>query len=307
MSKKTLFTSTASSTAAVMKAVCIVAVLCLIFEAGAASRQRGPTVGTDVPPRKFSPMVALDDLVGARPAPSQWPWSPLQIPFTDQKELFEMGTSNIPTLVTPARRILTLQLAYGALTQGTVGDFVETGVYTGGTSILLLKMLQKHDPLSTRKLWACDSFQGLPQASGFDKEDRGNGGRENIRGLFSSSEEVFHQNLRTHGVHDSARLRVLKGWFNETLPDAPIDRIAFLRLDGDIYESTMDALTSLYAKVSPGGLIYADDYYSFTGCKKAVDDFRARHGITNPLYNQAIPEKMDFASNSYIEAVWWIK
>ena len=76
----------------------------------------------------------------------------------------------------------------------------------------------------------------------------------------------------------------LEGWFKDTLPTAPIERLALLRLDGDLYESTMDALNNLYAKVSPGGFVIVDDYTSLPPCKQAVDQFRTEHGISAPLF-----------------------
>ncbi|MED1640934.1 TylF/MycF/NovP-related O-methyltransferase, partial [Bacillus thuringiensis] len=58
--------------------------------------------------------------------------------------------------------------------------------------------------------------------------------------------------------------------------------VAIARLDGDMYESTMDSLTNLYDKVSPGGFIIIDDYSLYT-CKMAVTDFRRDRNITDPL------------------------
>jgi O-methyltransferase len=84
----------------------------------------------------------------------------------------------------------------------------------------------------------------------------------------------------------------LEGWFKDTLPNAPIDKIAVLRLDGDMYESTIQALDSLYHKVSAGGAVIIDDYF-LQACAKEVTDFRNNHGIVAPL----IPV------DTY--AVWW--
>ena len=75
----------------------------------------------------------------------------------------------------------------------------------------------------------------------------------------------------------------LKGWFKDTLPTAPIERLALLRLDGDLYESTMDALTALYDRLSPGGFVIVDDYYALAACQQAVDEFRAARGADEPL------------------------
>ena len=75
----------------------------------------------------------------------------------------------------------------------------------------------------------------------------------------------------------------LEGLFKDTLPSAPVEKLAVLRLDGDMYESTMDGLVNLYHKLSAGGTLIADDYYLFECQRKAVDEFRAAHGITDPI------------------------
>jgi hypothetical protein len=74
----------------------------------------------------------------------------------------------------------------------------------------------------------------------------------------------------------------MKGWFKETLPAAPIDRLAVLRLDGDLYESTMDALEALYNKLSPGGFVIVDDYI-LPKCRAAIADFRRAKAIADPV------------------------
>jgi Macrocin-O-methyltransferase (TylF) len=71
----------------------------------------------------------------------------------------------------------------------------------------------------------------------------------------------------------------LKGCFSETLPHAHILRVAVLRLDGDMYESTTDGLTNLYDKVSGGGFVIVDDFGAVEGCKRVVVDFRKERGI----------------------------
>jgi O-methyltransferase len=78
-------------------------------------------------------------------------------------------------------------------------------------------------------------------------------------------------------------VRFLKGWFKDTLPSAPIEKLAVMRLDGDMYESTMDALKALYPKLSPGGFVIIDDYGCIPACKKAVEDYRAAHGIVEQI------------------------
>lgn len=96
------------------------------------------------------------------------------------------------------------------------------------------------------------------------------------------SRQEVEQNFLKYGLLD-AQVRFLEGWFRETLPTAPIERLCVLRLDGDMYESTMVALESLYDRVSPGGFVIVDDYLAVPGCRAAVDDFRRTRGITAEL------------------------
>jgi len=79
------------------------------------------------------------------------------------------------------------------------------------------------------------------------------------------------------------QVRFLKGWFKDTLPGAPIDRLAILRLDGDMYESTMDGLNALFHRVSTGGVIIVDDYGAVAACRQAIEDFRGAHDIASPI------------------------
>jgi O-methyltransferase len=85
-----------------------------------------------------------------------------------------------------------------------------------------------------------------------------------------------------YGLLDD-RVRFLPGWFADTLPRAPIERLALLRIDADLYESTGDALAALYDKVSSGGFVIVDDYGCIPACRTAVDEFRAARGIQEPL------------------------
>ncbi|MBT2717336.1 TylF/MycF family methyltransferase [Bacillus sp. ISL-57] len=68
----------------------------------------------------------------------------------------------------------------------------------------------------------------------------------------------------------------LKGWFKDTLPNALIQNLTILRLDGDMYGSTMVSLRNLYTKVSIGRFIIGDDF-SLPGCNAAVIDFRTEN------------------------------
>lgn len=89
------------------------------------------------------------------------------------------------------------------------------------------------------------------------------------------------ENFRRYDLLDE-RVQFLQGWFKDTLPTAPIQKIAIARLDGDMYESTMDSLTNLYHKVEVGGFIIIDDW-SIPNCRAAVEDYRKVHGITDNI------------------------
>ena len=77
-------------------------------------------------------------------------------------------------------------------------------------------------------------------------------------------------------------MRFLVGWFSDTLPEAPFERLAILRLDGDMYQSTIEALRPLYPKLSKGGYVIIDDY-ALPGSQAAVQDYRREHGISEEI------------------------
>jgi len=95
--------------------------------------------------------------------------------------------------------------------------------------------------------------------------------------------EEVQLNFARYGLLDE-QVRFLPGWFRDTLPSAPIEKLALLRLDGDLYESTMDGLVNLYPKLSVGGYVIIDDYGAIEACKQAVHDYRASHGITEEIH-----------------------
>jgi hypothetical protein len=159
------------------------------------------------------------------------------------------------------------------------GDFVETGVWRGGACIFMRAVLAAYG-VYDRTVWVADSFEGLPPPdSGAYPLDRGHHLHE-YRQLAVGIEEV-RENFARYGLLDG-QVRFLKGWFKDTLPGAPIVRLAILRLDGDMYQSTMEAFASLYDKLSVGGYVIVDDY-SLDRCRAAVTDFRAARAIVDAI------------------------
>jgi O-methyltransferase len=165
----------------------------------------------------------------------------------------------------------------GALAADVPGDIVETGVWRGGASILARGVLKAHGILG-RQVWVCDSFEGLPKPE--VAQDAGDAHHTNP--FLAVSLDEVKKNFDRYGLLDD-QVTFVKGWFKDTLHNMNVQRISVLRLDGDMYQSTMDALTALYPKVSKGGYVIIDDYHELAACKKAVADYRAQHGISEPI------------------------
>ena len=144
------------------------------------------------------------------------------------------------------------------LRRNVPGDLIETGVWRG------------------------DSFQGLPPPDTDQYPSDAGDPHHRLSYFLGVSLEAVKRNFKRYGLLDD-QVRFLEGWFKDTLPGAPIERLALLRLDGDMYESTMDALSSLYPKLSAGGYVIVDDYY-LEGCKQAVHDYRQQHDIGDEIH-----------------------
>ena len=191
------------------------------------------------------------------------------------------------TMLPLARMDNIAQCVRDVVARDVPGDVIETGVWRGVSTIYMravLKTLEADD----RTVWVADSFEGLPEpdAERFPLEaaaHRGDVMQERYE-RFAIGEEEVRANFRRFDLLDD-RVRFLKGWFKDTLPSAPIARLAVMRLDGDYYESTMDALVNLYDKLSVGGYAIVDDYGedAWTYCRRAVDDFRLLRNIEDPL------------------------
>jgi hypothetical protein len=176
-----------------------------------------------------------------------------------------------------AARMLQLQNAVEqVLDHRIAGDFIETGVWRGGACILMRAVLKVRG-ITDRRVWVADSFRGLPPPTPERYPvDRGDH-LHTIRALAVSLDAV-RGNFARYGMLDE-QVVFLEGWFRDTLPSAPIEKLAILRLDGDMYESTMDALSALYDKVSEGGFVIVDDYGAYPRCRAAIEDFRAARNI----------------------------
>jgi len=198
-------------------------------------------------------------------------------------------------------RLLRVQDLYKkVLHQGIPGDLMECGVWRGGVTVYMAALLQAHDDAS-RNVWVSDSFNGVPnalrQAEGSsydipddvkDMDERQWGGSVNERGVSGQREDKNILTVEQVYVRDNfkrfdllnEKVKFVPGYFNETLPFVSkkgLEHLAILRVDGDLYSSTMDVLQNLYDKVSPGGFIIFDDYPLFQSRRAIEDFFKSRH------------------------------
>ena len=166
------------------------------------------------------------------------------------------------------------------LQDGVPGDFIETGIWRGGATIFMRGLLKVYG-IEDRLVYAADSFEGLPPPNlASYRVDAGD--IHSTIGFLAISQEEVQENFRRYGLLDN-QVKFLKGWFKDTLPTVRDRRWAVIRLDGDMYESTMDALTNLYDNLSVGGFVIIDDYGCLPRWKQAGDDLRATHGVTETI------------------------
>jgi O-methyltransferase len=178
------------------------------------------------------------------------------------------------------------------LDTGVRGDLMETGVWRGGSTIFMRAILKAYGD-TERKVWVADSFQGLPPPD-IERWPQDKGDKHWLQDHFAIPLEEVRDNFDRYGLLDD-QVRFLPGYFKDTLPSAQIQHIAVLRLDGDMYGSTMEALVALYPKVSVGGYVIVDDYGAFQACRQAVVDYRTKHDVTDAI------NRIDWTG------VWWRK
>lgn len=179
------------------------------------------------------------------------------------------------------KRMNNIEFCINQIIQDNIpGDFIETGVWRGGATIFMKALLKAND-INDRVVWVADSFEGLP-APNESKYIADKGDKHYLRKELAVSLETVKGNFLKYDLLDE-NVKFLKGWFKDTLPTAPIDQLSLLRLDGDMYESTMDALNALYPKLSVGGYLIVDDWGAIQKCRQAVEDYRNAHGITNKI------------------------
>jgi len=166
------------------------------------------------------------------------------------------------------------------------GAFIECGVASGSQIGAMQNAME--DLKLQRKIYGFDSFEGIPFAGindaeqpGIGKKDLSKEGLLESSGISSHSQDSVLQNFKRWGL-STDNLVLVQGWFENTVPDYKLGKIALLRLDGDLYSSTKVCLEHLLSKVSKGGLVIIDDY-QLAGCRKAVHEFIPQDHIIEHL------------------------
>ncbi len=159
------------------------------------------------------------------------------------------------------------------------GDVIETGVWKGGACILMKWII--NEMKSEKKVFVADSFDGLP-APDVIKYPKDAGDIHHTINVLKVSIDDVKNNFKKYNLLDDNVL-FLKGWFKDTLPNIDINqKFSIIRLDGDMYESTMDSLTNLYPKLVSGGYVIIDDF-CLKPCVDATMDFRKINNINEPI------------------------
>lgn len=207
------------------------------------------------------------------------------------------------TMLSVARRKNVVDVVSLVLAEGIPGDILEAGVWKGGASLLMKATLVAH--CSTKQLYACDSYQGLPSYTEVDKALPEERAKPMVRWTeagaldFEGGVETVKSHFRQYGLLDD-RVHFVVGYFNETLYKMAEPRqLSVLRMDGDMYSSTMDILNTMYDRVAPGGAVIIDDYGFWPQCRAAVKDFFRRRGEAEWLEKSLV--KIDE------EGVWFRK
>lgn len=206
-----------------------------------------------------------------------------QIPKDMQEREFEEVYDLCkPFTMTSVERMYSLYKSVSYILRNNIpGDFIECGVWKGGSALLIAKMLANRN-ITNRKVILYDTYEGMSEPSENDKDYAGINATELLDNAsisvqesvwcYSSFEEVKH-NLALSGLREK-NLIMIKGKVEDTIPtQLPTTVIALLRLDTDWYESTKHELNYLYPLLVKDGVLIIDDYGHWEGCRKAVDEY----------------------------------
>ena len=213
-----------------------------------------------------------------------------QIPVDMKEAAFEkLYTLCKPFTMTSTERMYSLYKAVNYILENNIpGDFVECGVWKGGSALLIAQMLSDKN-IVDRKVILYDTYEGMSEPTEQDKNIVGQPATSLLQEssieiqdsiwCYSSFEEVKH-NLSLSGLLPECII-MIKGKVEDTIPtQLPTKSISLLRLDTDWYESTNHELNYLYPLLNKNGVLIIDDYGHWEGCRKAVDEYVLTHNLS---------------------------
>jgi hypothetical protein len=200
------------------------------------------------------------------------------MPETYSDSRWKIGKEAIPhTLLHKAQLNNIEACIFSVVRDGIPGDIIEAGVFRGGAAIYMRAVLGVLG-VTDRCVWLADTFAGIPRAERYtdvndpvnDWDDRWSADIDQVRNTFARYDMLDQQ------------VRFLQGPFSTTLHPPPFGDLAVARLDADAYESTRDAIESIYPKLQPGGYIIIDDWH-LPSCRRAIMEYRKEHGINDEI------------------------
>jgi len=206
------------------------------------------------------------------------------------------------TMTSPERVKVLLDALNYVVLKNIPGDYVECGVWKGGSSLAVSLMLEKLSKYNI-KLWLYDTFSGMSKPTSIDVDNKGNKAAVRLENedkttswvwAYSELDEV-KSNMKISKFPKS-NVKYIKGKVEDTLlmDDIP-EKISILRLDTDWYESTKIELEILYPRLVKGGIIIIDDYGHWKGSKKAVDEYLDKNNINVFLH------RIDYTARLFVK------
>lgn len=209
-------------------------------------------------------------------------------PDIHENEFWEIYSLCSPYTMTSVERMYSLYASVDYILKNKIeGDFVECGVWRGGSAMLMAKMLSNRN-IVDRKIYLYDTFEGMAEPSSHDLAYNGENASTQLADNVNDKENTVwcladlndvKNNLKKSGFSEN-NLVYIKGKIEDTVPsNMPENKIALLRLDTDWYESTKHELIYLFPKLIENGVLIIDDYGHWQGCRKAVDEYIKEHKL----------------------------
>jgi hypothetical protein len=184
------------------------------------------------------------------------------------------------TMTSPERLYALYQSVQQVVRHNIPGDFVECGVWKGGSCMMMALLLEKLGDTS-RRIWLYDTFEGMSEPTEADRQLTG----ESAETLLQQEDKADQSSVWCWSTIEEVRANVLstglapdrfifsKGKVEDTIPGTIPEAISLLRLDTDWYESTRHELVHLYPLLASHGILIIDDFGHWEGAKKAVLEY----------------------------------